>query len=255
MLRLLICPGAQKAGTTWFFRVMKVHPEVWAPPLKELSYLVDWPEKREKGLARRDTMKPEHRDWFETFAAERKVENYVNLFPKDGVSLDVSPAYSRFREAAINAAKVVPNAVIVIFLRDPVERAWSHAKMVARDTGRANDVAFIEKFAVSQRARDVGDYRTFLNDWTAQYPNRTYVFNYTAITTNPHRLINRVCEIMGLSPVPEDFAPLRREANKGHALKVTNYDAIAEAHQGTMDLYKTFSKKAGWRGLEATELV
>jgi hypothetical protein len=30
--------GAQKAGTTWLYQVLRVHPGVWLPPVKELHY-------------------------------------------------------------------------------------------------------------------------------------------------------------------------------------------------------------------------
>ncbi|MGD1948605.1 MAG: hypothetical protein ACFB14_03045 [Leptolyngbyaceae cyanobacterium] len=30
--------GAQKAGTTWLWSILKTHPDVWIPPKKELHY-------------------------------------------------------------------------------------------------------------------------------------------------------------------------------------------------------------------------
>ena len=39
--------GAQKAGTTWLYRNLQEHPEVWLPPEKELHYF------DEKRIARR----------------------------------------------------------------------------------------------------------------------------------------------------------------------------------------------------------
>ncbi len=30
--------GAQRAGTTWLHRVLRQHPALWLPPLKELHY-------------------------------------------------------------------------------------------------------------------------------------------------------------------------------------------------------------------------
>src|SRR5215210_2387932 len=30
--------GAQRAGTTWLHRVLRQHPKLWLPPVKELHY-------------------------------------------------------------------------------------------------------------------------------------------------------------------------------------------------------------------------
>ena len=30
--------GAPRAGTTWLYSILKTHPDIWLPPLKELHY-------------------------------------------------------------------------------------------------------------------------------------------------------------------------------------------------------------------------
>jgi len=34
--------GAQKAGTTWLFQNLRMHPQVWLPPEKEIHFF-DFP--------------------------------------------------------------------------------------------------------------------------------------------------------------------------------------------------------------------
>ena len=34
-----LCVGAQKAGTSWLYRQLELHPDFWMPPMKELHYL------------------------------------------------------------------------------------------------------------------------------------------------------------------------------------------------------------------------
>ena len=34
-----LCVGAQKAGTSWLYRQLELHPDFWMPPVKELHYL------------------------------------------------------------------------------------------------------------------------------------------------------------------------------------------------------------------------
>jgi len=33
-----LCIGAEKAGTTWLYEMLKAHPSVWMPPIKEIHY-------------------------------------------------------------------------------------------------------------------------------------------------------------------------------------------------------------------------
>ena len=51
-----LCIGAQKAGTTWLFINLQMHPEIWLQPVKEVHYLncmyrgkfVSWKNFRKK---------------------------------------------------------------------------------------------------------------------------------------------------------------------------------------------------------------
>jgi hypothetical protein len=33
-----LCVGAQKAGTSWLYHQLTLHPDFWMPPIKELHY-------------------------------------------------------------------------------------------------------------------------------------------------------------------------------------------------------------------------
>ncbi|MFK5950027.1 MAG: sulfotransferase domain-containing protein [Methylococcales bacterium] len=60
---------------------------------------------------------------------------YLNMFDyhlDDTILGESSTSYLPFKDAAVNISKVSPNAKIIISLRDPVERAFSHYLMVRR---------------------------------------------------------------------------------------------------------------------------
>lgn len=40
--------GAQKAGTSWLYRNLKYHKQVWLPPVKELHYFDTLKRKKNK---------------------------------------------------------------------------------------------------------------------------------------------------------------------------------------------------------------
>jgi hypothetical protein len=107
----VVCIGAQKCGTTALYRRFAAHPECSViPGFKEPHFFVDdgpWPIGNwKRGVA-----------WYEA------------LFPRAAVAADVCPSYSGspiYPGTAERASRVVPGALIVYLVRDPIERIASH---------------------------------------------------------------------------------------------------------------------------------
>ena len=84
--------GAEKAGTTWLYRNLKPHTELWLPPEKELHFFDDKPRdqwRREKVLAQAEARGAHEKqlDWFHQFAAvdTSDLKAYIALFePRTG---------------------------------------------------------------------------------------------------------------------------------------------------------------------------
>lgn len=129
--------GAARAGTTSFANYLGSHPDVYMSPVKEPHFFateVD-PEKFREGFPRQidpqdyfqaRPLKPAHciyvREW----------QQYAELF--GGVrgeraigEASVSYLYSKF--AAQRICDACPGARILIFLRNPIDRAYSHYLM------------------------------------------------------------------------------------------------------------------------------
>jgi Sulfotransferase family len=131
-----LCIGAQKAGTTWLYHQLNLHPDFWMPPVKELHYFDQMSCSRHPDRSRWEKIKPRDlRD--EAFVMGMEAlcstpfierERYGQLFaPKEELlSGDITPRYSALSEEMI--ALVMdhfPQLKIVFIARDPVERAWS----------------------------------------------------------------------------------------------------------------------------------
>src|SRR5690606_27558532 len=95
--------GPQKSATTWIYRCLQEHPQVAAPPKDSIHYF--------------DMFYAFGRSWYETFFANARPDQ--KLF-------DPTPSYIRAAQAPARIAKENPGARIVVSLRDPIERAFSH---------------------------------------------------------------------------------------------------------------------------------
>ncbi|TVR08063.1 MAG: sulfotransferase [Phormidium sp. GEM2.Bin31] len=119
--------GVQKAGTTSIYRYLSQHPQVYMSPVKETNFL--------------------ERDWTGVVSKKpRKIdslEKYLALFEKveDEVAVgEASPNYLFHYETSIPMiSNVVPEAKLVVILRNPIERAHSDYLMHIRDAINGGD--------------------------------------------------------------------------------------------------------------------
>lgn len=102
--------GAQKAGTTSLFDILNQHSQIFIPPEKELHFF-DYEKEVNKGL-----------------------EYYSKYFSAAGNAKaigEASPSYLFYPEVASRIQKLLGNEMrIIILLRNPAERAFSHYKMM-----------------------------------------------------------------------------------------------------------------------------
>ena len=108
-----ICVGAQKAGTTTLHNILRQHSEIFLPQNKEIPFFHD-DNKFQKGI-----------DWW-------LKENYHNVKHEKAIGV-VNPEYLFFPKACERIYKHLgPDIKIIIILRNPVERAYSHYMMNIR---------------------------------------------------------------------------------------------------------------------------
>jgi Sulfotransferase family len=106
--------GAPKAGTTSLYAYLAQHPQVFMPAVKEPQFFAQ--------------IQPsdEFRHLVESIGDRSR---YLRLYHKAGDFAavgDASPSYLWHPEVPARIKRVVPEAKIIIALRDPIERAHSH---------------------------------------------------------------------------------------------------------------------------------
>lgn len=128
--------GAHRAGTTWLHHVLRRHPDVWLPPIKELHYFDrpkvqrTWYEKkrwRSALVSGATTMDP----WFLNYLFGKRSDRwYAGLFrraqARGRLAGEITPAYATVdRDALQRMHQLNPGLRLIFIMRDPVARAWS----------------------------------------------------------------------------------------------------------------------------------
>jgi hypothetical protein len=121
--------GAIKAGTTWLHTCLAEHPQVYSPPTKEIQF---WNDRFDLG-----------HEWYRELFAKS---------PRDTRCGEFTPGYMH-DPATVTRMKVLPETTkFLVSLRNPVDRAFSHFMMTARDSDVEDPSHKISMFA--EIARD-----------------------------------------------------------------------------------------------------
>ncbi len=120
-----------KTGTTALYNIFDCHPEICMSIIKEPNYYCDdlWSVSHHISsiVDDRNKIVPGHN------AIIKDIDTYLGLFSKCQSDVlyygESSPSYLRSMKSAKNIFSDSPNAKIIIILRDPIERAWSHYLM------------------------------------------------------------------------------------------------------------------------------
>ena len=102
--------GAQRGGTSALYRNLRAHPAVAPSFRKEVEYFSRYYSRGERW----------YRAHFELSRGRRRL------------NFEATPDYLFHPLAAERAAATVPDARLVVLLRNPVDRAWSHYQHMVR---------------------------------------------------------------------------------------------------------------------------
>ncbi len=188
---LYVGVGAQKAGTSWWNRLIQDHPDVvnaGGGP-KELHFF--------------------DRSW-ETPFGDADIERYHAHFPTpEGKHAgEWTPGYLIDFWTPELIARAAPEARVLILLRDPIERLRSgltHQLATSRAPLGHRDI---------QGAFQRGLYAPQLRRVLAAFPaERVWVGQYEACRADPSRELARTYEFLGLAPHELDPDAFRGEVN------------------------------------------
>lgn len=100
---LFFLAGFQKCATTWLHRCLEEHPQIFVPNVDMVHYY--------------DMNYHRGRDWYEKF---------YQSYNQEQMRGDTTVSYARSELAIKRIAKTNSNAKIILSLRNPITRAFSH---------------------------------------------------------------------------------------------------------------------------------
>lgn len=213
--------GAQKSGTTWWFRLIEQHPAVVQPKNQrpELHFFdrlwVDWPDAEAIG-------------------------RYHRYFPRPAGSLigEKTPEYLSCPWAPPMVKAAAPEAKAIVLLRDPVERYISGLSHQDRG-GLISDVEgdgrlFGDRMRVVTDAIARGQYATQLG-WLidALGADKLQILQYERCAADASAQLSRTFAFLGLEPHTLAKEELARPRNMAKLGKV----AVPQQHLELLQRY------------------
>jgi hypothetical protein len=197
--------GAPKAGTSALHAALAQHPEIYASPVKEPKYYMCWdappPAYRGPGDAH------SNQEWIWRRA------DYKALFreaPKDAQRLESTPFYLYMPGARRRIAEELPEAKLIVIVRDPIDRAYSNWMHLWVD-GLEPISDFVEAWhAEDRRVADgwapfwhyhrLGRYGEQLADlFELVEREKVFVLRYWQLVSHPDETLNRVARFLGIA--------------------------------------------------------
>jgi hypothetical protein len=168
-------------------------------------------------------------------------EWYASLFDEARGRLagEITPAYSCLSESAISHVYgLMPETKLILLLRDPIDRAWSHARMdLKRTAGRYVDRIDNSEYeahfnGVSSRLR--GDYLGAIRRWRSHFSeNQIFVGFYDDILANPEDLLLKIFRFLEVTATESNLpSTVRTRVNAGERAAIPT-----ELHQYLAALY------------------
>jgi len=208
--------GAQKAGTTSLFAALCKHPQVLAPVRKEI-YFFNNVANYNKGI-----------NWYRAHFPMLAQQTLAQRRHSIAHTFDATANYFEEPKAAKRIKDTFPNTKLVLMLRNPIERAFSHYRMakklgfekvsfpaaIAQEAQRIEEAQMIDGHNyVYQRLGYVskGHYADLLKPWLACFgPEQLLILRSEDFFLEPDIIFAQVCSFFGL----DEFQPDKFEIHK-----------------------------------------
>ncbi|MCG7989089.1 MAG: sulfotransferase [Candidatus Thiodiazotropha weberae] len=188
----LFIVGCIKGGTTWLYDVLSTSPDIYAPMLKEPHY-----------FSRIKQIRPHIKhvnDYNEYLALYQSGDSHR-------YRMDGSASYLYEKNTAQRIYEYNPDAKILILLRHPVRRAFSHYQMLLRegvlvdDFEKIIDVDYYNGCSMndSHCLIKMGEYFGQVKNYYDLFGNNVLVLTFSDLLNSKEQLIKEVTEFISIN--------------------------------------------------------
>lgn len=168
--------GPDKCGSTWLHDVLSTHPQVHLTPAKD-TYFFD--REFSRGLS-----------WYE--------RQFSGARPEHLVVGEICHDYLFDEAAADRIAEILPDAKLMICLRDPAERAFSAYLNLTRH-GQF-DGTFEDALDTVPELLDHGRYGLHIQRYLNRFDrDQVFVAQFDDLRADPQRFLDTVTQFLGVS--------------------------------------------------------
>ncbi|NEP63055.1 MAG: sulfotransferase [Symploca sp. SIO2G7] len=199
--------GPQRTGTTWLYWSLRQHPQISFARPKELFYfnfldMPDFPMYRSSELS-----------WYLQFFRENPVrylwKNFTTLryhgeFYRPKIRGEATATYAAMKiELIKDVLTLNPDIKIILMIRNPIDRAWSHAKKdLLKEAGKKFDEVSdqeFEQFFNDPYQLACGQYTAMIDKWSSCLPQgNLFVGFYDDIQQASEQLLSRIFDFLGV---------------------------------------------------------
>lgn len=259
--------GPERTATTWLYKMLGQHPDVYVNPVKEIRYFFEALAYPGEGLFERFR----HGDWHNEFYREylkgrlkfylkrpllaarsadrlmwdfkflfgsRSDEWYESLFLSEGSKITGDFSVQTYRlppEEIVRIAREWPDMKVLFGLREPIEWTLSYANMSLfcdRQPADVSDAEFRNHFR-----KNAAEYPTVssISAWERAFAGRFRILFYDDIAQDSARVLRNVCDFLGLETGPvANFEGVSQKVYPGrHFAMPTHYrPMLIELYEG-----------------------
>lgn len=211
--------GAAKSGTTSLYNYLRQHPQIYLPPIKEVYFFAtDIDNTKFRSNYAKD-VNINIDKWLESGMKTDIFQAYINdwekykslfRFAKDKKAIgEMTNAYLYSTQSAKNILQKFPAAKIIMILRNPVERLFSHYLMDLRtgyESGNfmeelKKDMSKTEKgWGISNLYVELGMYYEQVKRFVDTFPHgQVKIFLYEEFKNDPDKVLKDICRFLELS--------------------------------------------------------
>lgn len=168
--------GADKSGSTWLYHALDIHPQVYVPEIKDLYFFDRY---FERGV-----------DWY--------VSKFASASSNHKAIGELSHDYLYSEDACNRIRATFPEIKLIVFLRNPVDRAFSHW-LYRRRLG-LTDASFEQELESYSTLLEKSRYGRHLRRYLERFDReQLYIGFFSRLQKDPVSFANEIYSFLGVS--------------------------------------------------------